>query len=128
MGDSLSAAWDFQADAARDDDEAARDPRRSWVPPTLAGLVAAVRATTLARLYPFTSHNRFCLSDGPRFWAREGQVAPAFVSRRRDTGYTVWRGGPYDESATETLSTEDPKAAAAELERLLDRWPRSSPA
>jgi hypothetical protein len=127
MDDSLRAAWDWQADAARHADEASRDPRRSWVPPTLAVLVAAVRATTLARLYPFTSHHRFCLSDGPQWWMGEGQVAPAFVSRLRHEGYIVWSGAPYDASAREVLSTEDPKAAAVELERLLDRWPALAP-
>lgn len=123
MNDSPSAAWDFQAAAARDLDETSRDPCRSWVPPTLAILVAAVRATTLTRLYPFTSHRRLCLSDGPRFWSGEGKVAPAFVSLHRDSGYTVWSGGPYDESATAAITTQDPAAAAAELERLLDQWP-----
>jgi len=122
MSDSLSTEWDFQEVAARHFDEASRRVR-SWVPPTLTVLVAAVRASTLRRLYPFTSHNRFCLSDGPRFWAGEGQVAPAFVSLHRDWGYTLWSGGPYDPAATEMLSTEDASAAAIELERLLDRWP-----
>lgn len=123
MSDSTSAAWDFQAAAARDLDETRRDPRRSWVPPTLATLVAAVRATTLARLYPFTSHSRLCLSDGPSFWSGEGAVAPAFVSLDRDSGYTIWDGGPYLETAAPVLTTGDPKTAAAELERLLQQWP-----
>jgi len=38
-------------------------------------------------------------------WDLQAQVA----------GQTVWRGGPYDDNHTSVLSTEDPKAAAAEL-------------
>jgi Family of unknown function (DUF6193) len=123
MSDQVSAAWDFLAAAAHEDDEANRDPRRSWVPPTLAVLVAAVRATSLTRFYPFTSHARLCFSDGPEWWSGKGQVVPAYVARNRENGYMVSRGGPYDESAAIVLSTEDAKTAAYELERLLEGWP-----
>jgi len=122
VDESLTSAWEFQATSAEVLDKFARE-RPSRIPPTLAVLVAAVSATTLTRLYPFTSHCRLCLSDGSRFWSGEGQVAPAFVSLDADCGYIVWRGGPYDESASEVGSTEDPATAAAELERLLVQWP-----
>jgi len=125
VDESLTSAWEFQATAAHDDDEVSRKggPKHTWVPPNLAALVAAARATTLTRFYPFTACSALCLSDGPRFWDGAGEVAPAFISRHRDGQYFVWRGGPYREGATLVLASADPDTAAAELERLLARWP-----
>jgi hypothetical protein len=158
MASSLSAEWDGMEGHARQrdahsPDHWSRDFRASplpadyrrlpgdpgplGVPATLAVLVAAVRATSLQRLYPFMSLCRFCLSDGPEFWEGRGQVAPAFVAYDR-SGYTVFSGGPYDDPGdgpdmdwagtrgTVTLKTPDETAAAAELERLLQGWPEAS--
>jgi hypothetical protein len=91
--------WDFQEIAARDLDETNRTGH-SWVPPTLTALVTAVRGTTLARPYPFTSHSRLCLSDGPRFWVpvqRGEQVTfrpPPWAEHGRDGSIDVPAGCP----------------------------------
>jgi hypothetical protein len=126
MDDSLGAAWDSLAASAQEEDEASRDPSPSWVPPTLAVMVATVRATSLARFYPFTAMASLCFSDDPEFWSGRGQVAPAFVARHPETGYTVYQGGPYEGNAAIVLSTEDAKTAADALERLLEGWPEQS--
>ncbi|MFJ4851113.1 MULTISPECIES: hypothetical protein [unclassified Streptomyces] len=127
MNNTLSAAWAFEAEAAEAADTIGREPGRSWIPPILGVLVAAVRLTSLARLYPFTSHNRFCLSDGPQWWAGQGEIAPAFVALDPEAGFTVWRGKPYDASASMTMTTSKQEAAAAALAELLSAWPHAGP-
>lgn len=78
-----------------------------------------------ARFFLFTSHHRFCLSDGPQWRVGDGQVAPAFIALDPEAGYVVWKGCPYDAGATIAVSTADPGVPAAELEQLLVSWPMS---
>jgi hypothetical protein len=61
-------------------------------------------------------------------WDFQAEAAREFDEACRDSGYTVWDGGPYGVFASSVLTSEDPKAAAAELEQLLDRWPERTPA
>ncbi len=132
VGDDVSvnnspvADWDFVAENAAHADAAGR-AGNSWIPPILGALVEAARVTRLARFFPFTSHHRFCLSDGPEWWVGDGQVAPAFIALDPEDGYIVWKGSPYDAAATVAVTTGNEGAAAAGLERLLDLWPESAP-
>lgn len=121
---NLANEWENLADSASSRD-AYFQARRSWIPPTFAALVAAVRRTRLIRFYPFTGHEYLYFADGPGIWDENGEVAPACIGRDRDEGYSVFRGAlgyvPPDQ-VTRTLTTHDPDEAAAEAERLLAGW------
>ncbi|GAA5008180.1 hypothetical protein GCM10025734_50030 [Kitasatospora paranensis] len=79
-GDSVEAAWDFQARSAADWDDRARASTAIWVPPIMQALVDAARNSVLGRFYPFTSHARLCFSTGPRYWLGEGDVLPVCIA------------------------------------------------
>lgn len=122
MDNSLAASWDVEAQAAEGVDARGREPGKAPVPPILGPLVTAARTTSLARLHPFTSLDRFCLSDGREWWTGHGRVAPAFVALVPREGYVVWRGDPYGESVTRVLATTDAEEAAAALADELESW------
>lgn len=126
VDEELRQAWEGQLHVARafDDDRAGRGDDDAWPPPILSALVVAVQATSLRRLYPFTSHARLCLSAGPRPWEPGVSHAPAFVALESPSLYCVWSGKPYRDAPVVVLTTEDPHRAAAELERLLVGWTR----
>jgi hypothetical protein len=117
---NLASQWEHVAHSARLQDASSQDPHKSWVPPNLAALVAAVRRTRLSRFYPFTGHEYLYFADGPGVWDEKGEVAPVCVGRNRPEGYFVVQGPPG--KATCTLTTHDPDEAAAEAERLLAGW------
>jgi hypothetical protein len=121
MSDELGEPWESYLHVARDFDAACQGDG-TWPPPIMTALVTAVQATTLRRLYPFTSHARLCLSAGPRCWEPGAVNAPAFVSLELPGLYNVWSGKPYRDAPTIVLTTEDPEFAAAEFERLLSGW------
>ena len=117
MSDELRESWEswescFQV--AREFD-AAYQGGDTWPPPIMTALVTAVRATTLSRLHPFTSHARLCLSAGPRCRAPDAVNAPAFVSLEPPGSYNVWAGKPYRDAAKVVFTTEDPELAAARV-------------
>ena len=122
---NLANEWENLADAARERDAYCQDPRKTWVPPNLAALVAAVRRTRLTRFYPFTGHEYLYFADGPGVWDEKGEIAPACIGRNRLEGYLVFPGavlhGPPGQLVC-TLTTHDPDEAAAEAERLLAGW------
>lgn len=123
---NLANEWENLADSARLQDAHNQDPCKSWVPPNLAALVAAVRRTQLSRFYPFTGHEYLYFADGPGVWDEKGEVAPACIGRDRPEGYLVLQGptvySRLPGQVTCTLTTHDPDEAAAEAERLLAGW------
>jgi hypothetical protein len=122
---NLSSWWECLADSARAEDASNRDPGKSWVPPSLAALVAAVRRTRLSRFYPFTGHEYLYFADGPGAWDEKGEIAPVCIGRNRPEGYIVLQGAVYPGlpgQVTRALTTHDPDEAAAEAERLLAGW------
>lgn len=122
---NLASQWELMADLARLQDAGNQDPQETWVPPTLAALVAAVRRTRLSRFYPFTGHEYLYFADGPGVWHEKGEIAPACIGRNRPEGYVVLQGAFYPgtpDQVTCTLTTHDPDEAAAEAERLLAGW------
>jgi hypothetical protein len=87
--------------------------------PISGDLVRAAYATSLHRLYPFTSLNRLCFSQKPG-GPLAGTVVPAYVAVTRDEGYVVWAGDPYrGEEAVLQLVTTSASQAAEAVERLL---------
>jgi hypothetical protein len=70
---NLASQWELMADLARLQDAGNQDPQETWVPPTLAALVAAVRRTRLSRFYPFTGHEYLYFADGPGVWHEKGR-------------------------------------------------------
>lgn len=122
---NLAGQWEWLSDSARLRDAHNQDPRKSWVPPTLAALVAAVMRTQLIRFYPFTGHEYLYFADGAGVWDHKGEIAPACIGRTRPEGYIVLQGAVYPwlpGQVTCTLTTHDPDEAAAEAERLLAGW------
>ncbi|MFI0351510.1 hypothetical protein [Actinomadura sp. 9N407] len=131
MGDMAgdpAAAWeDFEAST---DSADVYVSARTWEMPDFGALARAVRRTSLRRLFPFTSHSRFCLGDRADFWrtgSDGGHIAPAFIVRSREHGYVVEAGNPYHAAQVESvLTTKDPEAAAHCLEHLLADWPHAN--
>lgn len=125
---NLANEWENLAESASSRDAYFQAPR-SWIPPTFAALVAAIRQTRLIRFYPFTGHEYLYFADRPGIGDENGEVAPACIGRDPDEGYSVFRGAlgyvPPDQ-VTRTLTTYDPDEAAAEAERLLAGWAWSS--
>jgi hypothetical protein len=120
VDDSPQASWDFCLQVAQGIDHVCRGDD-TWVPPILTALVTAVRATSLRRLHPFTSHAALSLSSGPRCWEQGAKTAPAFISLDPAGHYNVWSGHA-DVAGALACATSDPEHAAAELERLLAQW------
>ena len=118
--------WDFQEAAARSFDAHCEDPSESWVPPNLTALVMAARNTDLRRFFPFTAHENLCFGLRSLYHVGDKPIAPVFISRDRENGYTVWACHPYEgrrNAEARKLDTTDPKQADAETERLLAEWP-----
>jgi hypothetical protein len=123
---NLANEWENLADRASSQGAYFRDARSSWVPPTFAALVAAVRRTRLIRFYPFTGHQYLHFADGPGVWDHFwDQGAPACIENGPE-GYVVLHGavgyGAPGQQVIRTLTTHDPDEAAAEAERLLAGW------
>ena len=119
----LAAMWEAEVLAAEAEDAHNNTP--TWVPPIKAPLVRAVRATSLHRLFPFTSMNRLCFSSGPAWWDDQGVVAPAHIALAPEGDYVVYGCSPYARSEQDfiaVLATEDPVMAATAVERLLVQW------
>lgn len=127
-GWSLDDAWDDQAAAARVTDAADRLNASEYAPPpTLSVLVAAARASSLRRFYPFTSHGQLCLSTGPaRCSSDSAEDAPAFIARDDGATYVVYAGSLNSADIAPILVARNAQEAVAELERLLADWPPSA--
>lgn len=127
--DEPESRWESLIAAADREDENTRERGGSWLPPILGPLVRAASTTRLRRLWPFTSLNRLCFSSGPRFWAGEGEVAPAFVEIRPDAQYLVVAASPYqpipESMFDEAVPTADPELAARQVDEVLAGWTAS---
>jgi hypothetical protein len=127
---NLASQWEFVADLSRlADADTQKHPEKSYVPPPLTPLVAAVMRTQLIRFYPFMGEHLY-FGDGPGVWGEKGEIAPACIGAGgHEEVYFVLQGGPFYSGApwlpgqvTCTLTTHDPDEAAAEAERLLAGW------
>jgi hypothetical protein len=77
-------------------------------------------------LLPFTAHENLCFGLRSLYHVGDKPIAPVFISRDRENGYTVWACHPYEgrrNAEARKLDTTDPKQADAETERLLAEWP-----
>ena len=125
---SVDEAWDSQQMGAVESDERRLRNDHSTILLLLGVLVAAARASTLHRFFPFTSHDVLCMSSGPEWYRADpsGEVAPAFIARAAGESYVVYSGSPYSEDFYPVLSAASAEEAVAEMERLLVDWPPSS--
>jgi hypothetical protein len=82
----------------------------------LRALVSAAANTDLRRYRPFTSHDRFCLTEtGPP----EGALS-AHIQFRPSGEFWVMRGSPYDDERERILVVRDPHDAVRGLLEQLD--------
>ncbi|MFE6050527.1 DUF6193 family natural product biosynthesis protein [Kitasatospora sp. NPDC056446] len=121
MDNELQQSWDWQIEGARSFDESV-DNDHTWPPPNLSVLTAAVHATTLRRLHPFTSHASLHLSSSARCWEPGARTAPACIAMGPSGDYFVWSGEMGTNEQVLVLETPDPAAAAARFEELLAGW------
>ncbi|WP_033216396.1 hypothetical protein [Streptomyces virginiae] len=97
----------------------------SWVPPVEELLWRTARASTLARFFPFSSHNSLRLATSPDIFATAAYLDPCIVycyddfeAPDRRPEYWVRDVWPQDLSREPVLRTYDVEAAVRELERL----------
>ncbi|MFE7528071.1 hypothetical protein ACFU7Y_20485 [Kitasatospora sp. NPDC057542] len=119
MSDPLSEAWDFQTQAAAEQDDLCRIPGRSWVPPILQDLVLAARNTSLGRYYPFTSHASLRFSTGPQWWLGDGDILAIAIALVPEGRYLVYVQTSHDGSYSAELETTSADEAAAKAEQLV---------
>ncbi|MFE4514633.1 hypothetical protein ACFRMQ_10650 [Kitasatospora sp. NPDC056783] len=120
LSDSLSEAWDFQAEAAAEQDDLCRLPGRSWVPPILSDLILAARHTSLSRYYPFTSHATLRFGTGPRWWLGDGEVLTVAIALVPEGRYLVHTRTSHDGLPLAELETASAGEAAAKAEQLVN--------
>ncbi|MGW2874159.1 hypothetical protein DR950_15190 [Kitasatospora xanthocidica] len=120
MTDPLSEAWDFQAQAAAEQDDFGRTSGGSWIPPILRDLVLAARSTSLSRYYPFTSHATLRFSTGPQWWLGSGDVLAIGIALVPEGRYLVYTQTSHDEPFSVELETTGADEAAARAEQLVN--------
>lgn len=122
--DELRASWDYQAAFADWYDGL----KPAWSPPSFKALVAAAQATTLRRLFPFTSHWVLRFRANEDMLTSLASIAPGSIAVTQSGLYAVQSGLKWHGSVDATLFTADPEEAAAALAQLLADWePRDEP-